>query len=462
MRRMIYMLAVVMMVLMPLSVQAANRALLVGVGKYQMKGADLPGIDKDIDMMHSVALSLGFTEDQIKTLQDDQATLANVQRAINDWLVVGVSPEDRVLFYFSGHGTQIYDRNNDELDKVDEVLVMHDTALGRNTLDNVLVDDSFNEMIERIPAESIVLLIDACHSGTITRGAPPAGLYPKYLRYPGMPTATRSASFLGRGGQVETEKPYSALSAAQDNQRAQASKQGSFFTLGVNRTVDEASRAKRGLNMAMLQAETTRYIATAIPDPAYVHSPALSGDMAVVGKNLFIQAKTSADPPDWKAEIEDVVKLGGYSIPIATNRRYYRTGEHIEIACAFAEPGYVNIITLQPGDKAPTILFPNKYHPDNRVDVGGKVSIPAPSDTFELTAAPPAGRALIAVFHTPHPVNFYTTGYGDGVFKMMRREQVRGIVVTGRPTQSGPSAQQEAARPPARFGSGITFVTIQH
>ncbi len=58
---------------------ATNRALLIGVGEYQMKGADLPGIKKDINMMRQVALSLGYDNKEILTLLDKDATFKNIQ-----------------------------------------------------------------------------------------------------------------------------------------------------------------------------------------------------------------------------------------------------------------------------------------------------------------------------------------------------------------------------------------------
>src|SRR5579871_1848993 len=83
---------------------ANSRALLIGVGN--VKGYPLPGIDVDLDNMHKVAIILGFKPEDIKTLHDDEATLKNVSEAINGWVLTGVKPDDRVLIYFSGHGTR--------------------------------------------------------------------------------------------------------------------------------------------------------------------------------------------------------------------------------------------------------------------------------------------------------------------------------------------------------------------
>ncbi len=59
---------------------------------------------------------MGFKESQIKTVKDSDATLIGIERFIKEWLINGVSSKDRVVFYFSGHGSYISDTNGDESD----------------------------------------------------------------------------------------------------------------------------------------------------------------------------------------------------------------------------------------------------------------------------------------------------------------------------------------------------------
>ena len=62
---------------------AADRALIVGVGKFADSRMDLPGIDLDVRLMQEVAERLGFTK--IRTLTDAAAAhpLTAVARASN-------------------------------------------------------------------------------------------------------------------------------------------------------------------------------------------------------------------------------------------------------------------------------------------------------------------------------------------------------------------------------------------
>ena len=153
--------------------QAEDRALLVGVGRYAQLDERLSGVSLDIRMMTEFARILGFASSAIKVLEHENATTRQVVAAVENWLIEGVGPEDRVLFYFSGHGSQIPDDNADENDAVDEVLLMYDAAIeqqGRNqTLTGVLVDDDFNAMLARMSSRNIFVILDACHSGSATR-----------------------------------------------------------------------------------------------------------------------------------------------------------------------------------------------------------------------------------------------------------------------------------------------------
>src|SRR5579862_3467436 len=84
---------------------ARPRALLIGVA--DVPNNELPGIDLDMDNMKKVAAIMGFAPEDIKVLFNQQATHANVMQALNGWAREGVGPEDKVLIYFSGHGTRV-------------------------------------------------------------------------------------------------------------------------------------------------------------------------------------------------------------------------------------------------------------------------------------------------------------------------------------------------------------------
>jgi len=76
-----------------------------------------------------------------------------------------VKTDDLVVIYYSGHGAKIGDNNKDNKDEVDgqdEAFVPYDaTELGIKYL---LRDDDFSKLIEKIPTQHILTVIDACFS----------------------------------------------------------------------------------------------------------------------------------------------------------------------------------------------------------------------------------------------------------------------------------------------------------
>lgn len=267
------------------SASAADRALLVGIGDYEISAASLPGIDLDIELMREVVSKLGFDERQVRILQDRAATLAGIRIAVQRHLIHGVTSNDRVLLYFSGHGTQIPDYSGDEEDGVDESLLAFDAKLvssgGRQQLVNVLTDDELETMLAAIPAGEIVVIVDACHSGTVTRdlvdpdNSAETPSVPKSFIYEGMPepgeTMTRTLKVSG-----ETYN-YVGLSAAGDNELAIATENGSLFTAAFVAELREASNAQP-LSVFELAGRVAARIKRNV-EPERVFTPQLSGDL---------------------------------------------------------------------------------------------------------------------------------------------------------------------------------------
>lgn len=411
-----FMILLLCNILITPGLMAENRALIVGVGKYKIPEANLPGIKKDVLMMQEVALQMGFQKDQIKLLRDADATLAGIKAAVNDWLVSGVKHNDRVLFYFSGHGSSITDRNGDEEDKVDEVLLPHDTAVKNSTLYRTLVDDDFGVLLKKIPAGEVYVLIDACHSGTATKGIDLIQQeYPKFFRYRGMPQGGDKGSF----GVQETanQDNYIGLSACRDDQTATATKAGSLFTCGVYQTIKAVSSASRRLTMDDLKKTTTEYIRINASSPDKIYQPQINGNNDLAKKNLFI----GPAPPSggiW-GELEKLADHADFKLGVTTNKKQFKIGELLTITCDVKEDGYLNVLNVGPNDTKATVLFPNRYDQNNQVHAGTRVSIPG--GKFDLPAQAPLGDNLVIVFHTREPINTYQEGDGKGgdLFKLL-------------------------------------------
>lgn len=145
-----------------------NRALLIGINDYKYVTPKLMGSVIDVINIEKLAIKrMGYTANQVTVLTDSQATKENIINTIKSELINKTNKEDRVLFYYSGHGFQTKDLNGDESDSLDEALAPVDTT---SNLKNLITDDELRHLFDRIKNRKVTVIIDSCHSGTITRG----------------------------------------------------------------------------------------------------------------------------------------------------------------------------------------------------------------------------------------------------------------------------------------------------
>lgn len=450
---------------------AENRALVVGVGKYQHPGADLPGIDLDVKNMREAAKGMGFTDAQIKSLLDQQATLAGIRGAFKSWLVDGAGPQDKVLFYFSGHGTQIKDTNGDEADGTDEVFLPHDFRVANQTIEGSFVDDEFGALIDQLKTRNAYVYIDSCHSGTVTRAVGVSEEYvPKFFGYEGMPKGDGrlegDALIQGKG---EADESHVLMTAATEKQQAIATKAGSLFTLGVLDAVQKA-QSSRALTPRQMRDSSEKFIVTQLSsNPSRVHNPTLYGNQRLASSNIFGAASGSTGPgvvggvvggggshgAVW-ADLERRVSASSYPVRVSARQQTYRENDNLVIDVDVNEPGYVNVINVGSGDGSSTVLFPNQFQRDNQVQAG-RLTIPGTGAGFNLPAGLPGGRseqqALIVVIHSKDRLNLYESAgkAGELFAELDADEATRAFSVAGAPTAGGRKA----------YGAGKAVVTIR-
>ncbi|MEO5741890.1 MAG: caspase family protein [Vicinamibacterales bacterium] len=148
----------------------AKRALLIGINKYQIPGADLRGCVNDVkDLSAALVEFYGFKKSDIKTLVDGAATQKAMQDGIAS-LLRGAKKGDVLVLHYSGHGSNVPDdANRDEADGRDEILCPTDL-----NWDKPLRDDWLRTTFDKLPAGvSFTTIMDCCHSGTNTRAILP-------------------------------------------------------------------------------------------------------------------------------------------------------------------------------------------------------------------------------------------------------------------------------------------------
>jgi hypothetical protein len=144
----------------------AKKALLVGINDYREIN-DLSGCVNDITNIRDVLLKYyDFNVSDVRVLVDNRATKKNILARLK-WLVTGVKKGDSLVFHYSGHGTQVRDRDGDELkDHMDEAICPWDT----NWDGGLILDDDLYNIFQGLKAGvSLEVILDSCHSGTGTR-----------------------------------------------------------------------------------------------------------------------------------------------------------------------------------------------------------------------------------------------------------------------------------------------------
>lgn len=134
--------------------------LLVGINYFNTK-YQLYGCINDSNMLRQFFMKSGFKN--IITLTDDKSpkpTKTNIISKLTS-LLKNSKEGDLIIFTYSGHGSYIIDRNNDENDNRDEFIIACDYAR--------ILDDEIKQIIHLHLKKNVTLfaLFDCCHSGTI-------------------------------------------------------------------------------------------------------------------------------------------------------------------------------------------------------------------------------------------------------------------------------------------------------
>lgn len=151
-------------------------ALVIGISDYtnfgEEIGGDLPGAAEDARRMRDVLVARwGFEESHVRLVLNGEATRARIARELKEWLPSVAKENDLVVFYFAGHGSQMWDTSGDEPDGLDETICPTDVLKGNTGAD--IPDDELNAWLGGLPTSNVVAILDNCHAGTGTRAVTP-------------------------------------------------------------------------------------------------------------------------------------------------------------------------------------------------------------------------------------------------------------------------------------------------
>ncbi len=149
------------------------RAVLVGIDEYERDDVpSLSGCVNDVALVRSLLRQyFQVPNEDLRVVVNGRATKANILERIAV-TIARAEPGDVIVFYFSGHGSQIRDRNGDELtDGLDEIICPYDMDWDRGTY---ILDDDLDALFDTLPPDVLLeAFFDCCFWGADARGLEP-------------------------------------------------------------------------------------------------------------------------------------------------------------------------------------------------------------------------------------------------------------------------------------------------
>ena len=149
---------------------------MIGIGDYPEESGwcKIHG-DNDISIVTEMLEENGF--EQVQILSNKAATKKGIMDALDN-LAKKAIRGDVIYIHFSGHGQQITDLDGDEPDGYDEAWIPYDACKdysGKYKGQNQIVDDELFDFLNQLRTKvgdkgKIIVVSDACHSGSGSRG----------------------------------------------------------------------------------------------------------------------------------------------------------------------------------------------------------------------------------------------------------------------------------------------------
>lgn len=142
-------------------------ALLIGCNYLKTPDSRLYGCINDIENMSNMLITnMGFKSQNITMLRDDISdnnmipTKDVILRELNN-IIQKSAIASEIWIHYSGHGSQVVDRNHDEVSGYDSCIVPVDYISA-----GFIIDDDLLKIIGKSKCPTMILS-DSCHSGTV-------------------------------------------------------------------------------------------------------------------------------------------------------------------------------------------------------------------------------------------------------------------------------------------------------
>ncbi len=433
--------------------QAGQKALLIGIGAYQHI-RPLVGPPRDLVRMENFLKDhMGYRTDEIAVLKDSQATRKNMLRTMNNWLVRSTKPGDRVFIYYSGHGSQLPDDNNDEKDGLDETLSPINTTKEGG---NQITDDEFGAILAKISDRELTVIIDSCHSGTISRGVAEETastsedqartFIPDLSTRGAGPSTAQVKANRGEKSFAQAESKVRIWSAASANQFSWDTLNGGVFTRNFINGVGKKA-ADKNKNGVVTHAELIAYLRDEASDycktnprckqlgftptleshPSHLSraivpvaaNPESGGSTETVAESKPEPTASTEDAPTTKPEVTASSAAATAEVLVQSNDadvvielepggRTLHLGQEFRISVTAKRPGSLILLDINSkGDV--TQLIPNdimiQNGHDRELKPGHRITIPDDYYGFAFAAGEPLGKGKLLAIVTEDKVD---------------------------------------------------------
>lgn len=425
----------------PASPALADRALVIGIDAY---GRDpnigpLDGAVADALRMQSYLLTEGvYAAEQVLLLADGAATRAAILSAIEDWLIAGTRPGERVLLFYAGHGGHVPGLQNPAAS--DQVLIPVDSHFDdAGELRDFIRDKELAALLERLNDRQVTVIVDSCFSGDITRGAPLPDdrARMRTIAYPARPGA-RSTVPPAPGAVLIDSRPgrtvWSAASATQpswettrdgavsgvftsaflDGLAGEADAEGNGVITHLelhNWLLDVSARACSRISRCLALTPTLEVARALQVAPV---ASTLAGLAAAPVPGAATLAETVLVPPAVATPVtaSDGGEGGRVTLRIASAEPL-REGDAATFIVEADFDGYLTLVDINPLGEA-TQLFPNRFSAaarqiygqgGDRIGAGQPVRLPDSTYGFAFTVQPPFGDGVLVAVVTADPVD---------------------------------------------------------
>lgn len=146
----------------------ASRAIVIGINAYS-HASPLDNARQDAEVLGALLTQkFSFPSENIIVLLDQAATRAAITSAFLSMVNAPVGPDDRIIFFFAGHGSTQQARRGEV-----GYLIPHDG--NPSDLSTLIRWDDLTRNADLIPAKHIFFLMDACYGGLALTRVPQPG-----------------------------------------------------------------------------------------------------------------------------------------------------------------------------------------------------------------------------------------------------------------------------------------------